>query len=321
MRAVIADRSGAPGVLHPTTLPDPEPVPEQVRIAVEVAAITFVDTLIRAGSPIGPPAKFPVVLGNGVGGRVDTVGPGVDPAWIGARVVTSTGGNGGYADLALARTADLHRVPDALRLPDATALIADGRTAVGLHRSAGIQPRETVIITAAAGGVGSLLVQLAKASGAHVIALAGRADKLDRARNLGADATVNYRDHDWTAQLRAAAPDGADVIFDGIGADTTADLFATARRGGRYVQHGAAGGSWGTIDPAVATDREVTVITLAEIGTTAQELFSFTERALDLAAQGAIRPIIGQTYPLNEAAAAHAAIESRSTVGKTLLLC
>lgn len=320
MRAVIADRPGGPNVLHPITLPDPEPGAEQVRVAVEAAAITFIDTLIRSGSPVAPPATFPVILGNGVGGQIDRVGPGVDPAWIGTRVVTTTGGTGGYASLALARVADLHRVSEPLGLPEATALLADGRTAVGLHRAAGIVPGETVVITAAAGGVGSILVQLAKASGAYVIALAGSTSKLDHASSLGADMTVNYRDHDWTSRLRSAAPGGVDVVFDGIGADTTAALLALVRPGGRYVQHGAAGGSWGTIEPAATADKNVTVIPLAAIGASPEELLSFTERALDLAARGAIRPTIGQAFPLDDAAAAHAAIGSRATIGKTLLL-
>lgn len=320
MRAVIADRSGAPDVLRPVTLPDPEPGAGQVRVAVEVAAITFIDTLIRAGSPVAAPTTFPVVLGNGVGGRIDLVGPDVDPGWIDTRVVTTTGGTGGYADLALARTADLHRVPEPLSLPDAAALLADGRTAVGLHHAAGIRPGETVVITAASGGVGSLLVQLAKASGARVIALAGSTDKLDHARSLGADTAVNYRDHDWTARLRTAAPEGADVVFDGVGADLTAALFPLVRPGGRYVQHGAAGGSWGTIEPSAAADKNVTVIPLAAIGAGPEELFSLTESALDLAARGGIRPVIGQIFPLEDAAEAHAAIESRATTGKTLLL-
>lgn len=320
MRAVIADEPGAPDVLHPVTLPDPEPGPGQIRVAVEVAAITFIDTLIRAGSPVAPPATFPVVLGNGVGGVIDLVGPDVSPAWIGARVVTTTGGTGGYANLALARTADLHRVPEPLDLAEAAALLADGRTAVGLHQAASIQPGETVVITAAAGGVGSILVQLAKASGAQVIALAGSADKLNHARSLGADTTVSYRDQDWTTRVNAAAPDGVDVVFDGIGTDTTTALFGLVRSGGRYVQHGAAGGSWGTIDPTTAADKDIGVIPLSAIGATPGDLFSLTERALDLAAQRSIRPTIGQTFPLDDAASAHAAIESRTTIGKTLLL-
>ena len=320
MRAVIADQPGSPDVLRAVTLPDPEPGPGQVRVATQVAAITFIDTLIRAGSPVAPPATFPVVLGNGVGGLIDRVGPDVDPAWIGARVVTTTGGTGGYASLALARTADLHRVPEPLDLPEATALLADGRTAVGLRHAAGIQPGETVVVTAAAGGVGSILVQLAKASDAHVIALAGSTEKLDHARTLGADTAVNYRDQGWTTRLRAAAPDGVDVVFDGIGADTTTALFALVRPGGRYVQHGAAGGSWGTIAPVTAADKDITVIPLSAIGANPGDLFSFTDRALELAAEGSIRPTIGQTFCLDDAAAAHAAIGSRTAIGKTLLL-
>lgn len=319
MRAIVADHPGAPDVLHPVTLPDPEPGAGQVRVAVEVAAVTFIDTLIRAGSPIAPPATFPSILGNGVGGVIDRIGPDVDPAWIGSRVVTATGGSGGYASLALARTADLHRVPERLRIREATALLADGRTAVGLRDAAGIRSGETVIITAATGGVGGILVQLAKASGAHVIALAGSDAKLDHARGLGADTIINYRDHDWTARIRTAAPHGVDVVFDGIGANTTTALFALVRPGGRYVQHGAAGGSWGTIDPAAADDKHIAVIPLSAVGTP-DDLFSLTERALDLGAQGTIQPTIGQTFPLDDAAAAHAAIESRTTIGKTLLL-
>lgn len=318
MRAVIADHPGTPQVLHPVTLPDPEPDTGQVRVAVEVAAITFIDTLIRAGSPVAPPATFPVILGNGVGGTIDRVGPGVDPAWIGTRIVTTTGGTGGYASVAIAATQDLHRVPDRLGLRAATALLADGRTAVGLHQAARIQPTETVIVTAAAGGVGSILVQLAKASGAEVIALAGSSTKLDHARSLGADTTVNYRDHDWPTRIHAAAADGVDVVFDGVGADLTAALFPLVRPGGRYLSHGAAGGGWGTIDETAAAERDVTVIGLSAIG--AAGMFDLTERALDLATRGTIRPTIGQTFSLDQASDAHATIESRAAIGKTLLL-
>jgi NADPH:quinone reductase len=318
MRAVIADHPGTPQVLHPVTLPDPEPDSGQVRVAVEVAAITFVDTLIRAGSPIAPPATFPVVLGNGVGGTIDRIGPGVDPAWIGTRVVTTVGGRGGYAGLAIAAAEDLHRLPDRLGLRDATALLADGRTAVGLHQAAGISPNETVIVTAAAGGVGSILVQLAKASGARVIALAGSRAKLDHAGDLGADSTINYRDRDWPSRVHAVAADGLDVVFDGVGADTTSALFPLVRRGGRYLSHGAVGGRWGTIDETAAAERGVTLIGLSAIGATG--VFDLTERAFELAARGIIRPTVGQTFSLDQAADAHAAIESRDTIGKTLLL-
>jgi NADPH:quinone reductase len=320
MRAIVAEQPSTPDVLRPVTLPDPEPGTGQVRVAVEVAATTFIDTLIRAGSPIGPPASFPVVLGNGVGGVVDRVGADVPTGWVGSRVVTTTGGAGGYASLALARLEDLHRVPDGLGLLEATALLADGRTAVGLHQAAGLRAAETVVVTAAAGGVGSILVQLAKTSGARVIGLAGSTTKLDRAHALGADATVNYRDGAWQRRLRAAAPDGVDVVFDGVGAATTTTLFPLVRPGGRYLAHGAAGGRWGEIDETAAAEGGVTLIPLSAIGPTPEHMFALTEHALDLAARGSLRPTIGQTFALEDAATAHAAIEARTAVGKTLLL-
>ncbi|MEV1132304.1 zinc-binding dehydrogenase [Agromyces sp. NPDC049794] len=320
MRAVLADRPGPPGVLRLTTLPDPEPGARQVRVAVEASAITFVDTMVRAGNGFGPPVTFPAVLGNGVGGVVDAVGDGVDPGWLGALVVTATGGAGGYASAALADVADLHRIPDGLDVRAATALLADGRTAVGLHEAAAVRPGDVVVVSAAAGGVGSLLVQLATASGARVIALAGSDTKLERARALGAAVTLNYREPDWLDRLDAAAPDGLDIVYDGVGADLTAALAARVRGGGRYLQHGASGGRWGELDAPALTERGVAVISLSEIGSTPEELFRLVERALELGARGELRPVIGQTFPLEQAAEAHAAIEARTTVGKTLLL-
>jgi NADPH2:quinone reductase len=320
MRAVVADQAGGPEVLRLDVLPDPQPGSGQVRIAVEVAAITFVDTQLRAGRSIGPSVTFPAVLGNGVGGRVDRVGDGVDPAWIGTCVVTSTGGTGGYSTSALAGVADLHRLPRGLGLPEATALLADGRTAVGLHRAARIRPGDLVVVTAAGGGVGSLVVQLAAASGAHVIGLAGSTPKLELTRTLGAETALNYRDEDWVDRLREAAPGGIDVAFDGIGADVTDALLPLVRRGGRYVQHGAAGGRWVPIDAKEAEARGVAVVPLDAVGSGPGELFALVEEALDLGARGAIQPTIGQTFPLERAADAHVAIEARATVGKTLLV-
>jgi NADPH2:quinone reductase len=320
MLAVVADHPGGPDVLRLATLPDPEPGPGQVRIAVEVAAITFVDTQIRAGRSIGPSVTFPAVLGNGVGGRVDRVGDGVDPAWIGTSVVTSTGGTGGYATAALAGAADLHRLPSGLGLPAATALLADGRTAVGLHRAARIQSGDLVVVSAAGGGVGSLLVQLAAASGGHVIGLAGSPPKLELARTLGAETALSYRDDGWVDHLRDAAPGGIDVVFDGIGGDITDALLPLVRRGGRYVQHGAAGGRWVPIDANEVETRGVAVVALGAVGGGPGELFALVEEALDLGARGTIRPTIGQTFPLERAADAHAAMEARATVGKTLLI-
>jgi NADPH2:quinone reductase len=320
MRAVIARRPGPPEVLEPVDLPDPEPGPGQVVVDVTFAAITFVDTQMRSGAfPRIRPEDFPLVLGNGVTGTVATVGEGVDPGWLGAEVVTATGGRGGYASRAVASASDLHRVPAGLDARDAVALLADGRTALGLARAAGVGAGDVVAITAAGGGVGSLLVQIAQRAGATVVALAGDAAKRDLALGLGADAAVDYRERGWPENLAAAAPGGLDVAFDGVGGDVSAPLVAALRRGGRYLPHGGSSGRWAGLGEEEAAERGLTVVPLTAIGAGEAEFYGLTEDALTEGAAGRLRPTIGQTWPLDEVAAAHAAIEARSTRGKTLL--
>ena len=319
MRAVVASHPGPPSVLQVVEIDDPVPGPGQVVVAVEVAAITFIDTQMRAGTSPRSPGPFPIVLGNGVGGRVIELGEGVEPAWLGADVVSSTGGSGGYATRAVASVGDLHRLPPGIDLQVAVALLADGRTAVGLAQAAAIAEGDTVVVTAAGGGVGSLLVQLATIAGARVIALAGDSVKLDLARSLGAHTAINYRDAEWASRLDAIAPDGLDVVFDGVGGDVSAVLVDRARKGGRYVTHGAASGSFAGIDSDEAAGRGITVVPLWAIGASPQASFDLVEQAFARAVAGTIHPTIGQWFPLERAADAHAAIERRATLGKTLL--
>jgi NADPH2:quinone reductase len=320
MRAVIARRPGPPEVLEPVDLPDPEPGPGQVVVDVTFAAITFVDTQMRSGAfPRIRPEDFPLVLGNGVTGTVVAVGEGVVPGWLGAEVVTATGGRGGYASRAVASASDLHRVPAGLDPRDAVALLADGRTALGLARAAGVGAGDVVAITAAGGGVGSLLVQIAHRAGATVVALAGDAAKRDLALGLGADAAVDYGEPGWPTRLAAAAPGGLDVAFDGVGGDISTPLVAALRRGGRYLPHGGSSGRWAGLGEDEAAEHGLTVVPLTAIGAGEAEFYGLTEDALTEGAAGRLRPTIGQTWPLDEVAAAHAAIEARATRGKTLL--
>ena len=320
MRAVVAARPGPPSVFEVVEVADPVPRVGHVLIDVEVAAITFIDTQMRAGTSPRSPGPFPIVLGNGVGGRVVAVGDGVEHSWLGQEVVSSTGGSGGYASRAIADVADLHRPPAGLDLQVAVALLADGRTAVGLADAAQITDGDTVVVTAAGGGVGSILVQLAARAGARVVALAGDSVKLDLARSLGAHDAINYRDADWARQIDAAAANGIDVVFDGVGGDVSAVLIDRARKGARYVTHGASSGSWAGIDGDEAAARSITIVPLWAIGTTPEAAFDLVERSFALARTGAIHPTIGQWFPLDRAADAHAAIERRATVGKTLLI-
>jgi NADPH2:quinone reductase len=167
VRAIVIRAFGPPEVLVPEEVPDPVPGPDQVSIAVELAGVTFVETQLRAGRPPNPAMLpvLPAILGNGVGGRVSAVGASVDARGIGHCVVASLHGTGGYADIALADRAASIEIPSNVPTAHAVALLADGRTAVMLMRNAEIRASDTVLVEAAAGGVGSLLVQLASAAG------------------------------------------------------------------------------------------------------------------------------------------------------------
>jgi NADPH2:quinone reductase len=312
MRAIWLHEFGGPEVLAIGDAPDPVAGPGQVVVDVAHANITFVETQFRAtgSGPFKP--ELPMIPGNGVGGVVAAVGDGVDPGLLGARVITSTGGSGGYAERVAADAAGLIAVPDDVALDVAVALLADGRTATLLCRAAAPQPGERVLVEAAAGGVGSLLVQLAKAAGAHVVAAAGGPRKLGLARALGADECVDYAEPDWTEQTGAA-----DVVFDGVGGDVGRAAFTVLRPGGRMVSFGLASGAWAGIEEADAAARGVTLLGLTR--PTPETMREATESALAAAAEGRLRPVIGQRFPLDRAADAHTAIAGRGTVGKTLL--
>jgi NADPH2:quinone reductase len=173
MRAVWLREFGGPETLVPGPAPDPVPGPGQVLVEVAHANITFVETMFRA-TGFGPfAASLPVIPGNGVGGTITAVGPGVDRALVGRRVVSATGGSGGYAERVVVDQSAPIPVPDGLPLDAAVALLADGRTALMLTRAAGLRPGERVLVEAAAGGVGGLLTQLAAAARARGVAAGG----------------------------------------------------------------------------------------------------------------------------------------------------
>jgi NADPH2:quinone reductase len=289
MNAVVLREFGPPERLVLEEVPDPE---GEVVLDVEIAGVTFVETQIRAGRPpvAAMAPALPVILGNGVGA---------------GRVVAALGGRGGYAEKVAVAREDLIDVPDGVGLPQAVALLADGRTATGLMRAAEVRPGDVVLVHAAAGGVGSLLVQLAAAAGAQVIAAAGGSRKLLVARDLGADRTVDYRRPGWAERIEPV-----DVVFDGVGGEIGRAALARVRAGGRFVPYGAAGGGFAT-----APD-DVLIRTPRPDPETMREL---TRAALRAAAEGRVRPVIGQTFALARAADAHAAIEARETIGKTLL--
>lgn len=257
-------------------------------IDVEFANITFVETQVRAGR--GPfPVELPMIPGNGVGG------------WLnGRRVVASLNGSGGYAERAIGH--EVFDVPEGLALDDAVALLADGRTATLLSDAAAVQPGERVLILAAAGGVGTLLVQLATRAGAEVTGAASPS-KHDLIRSLGAQ-PVGYEHEEGQSRFMF------DVVFDGVGGTAARWAFAALAPGGRMLSYGLASGTWADIGAEAAAARQVTLVRAG------RPERHHTERAL---ASG-LKPVIGQRFPLDRAADAHAAIEARATTGKTLLV-
>ena len=316
LRAIWLNDFGGPERLVAAEAPDPVAGAGQALIEVAFANVTFADTMFRAGA-FGPlEAKLPTIPGNGVGGVVASVGVGVENELVGRRVVTNTGGAGGYAERAAVDVGGLFLVPDHLGLDSALALLADGRTATMLVRAAELGKGERVLVEAAAGGVGTLLVQLAQAAGATVAAAAGGARKVELARGLGAEVAVDYREPGWTARVREAVG-GVDVVFDGVGGDIAESAFGLLRRGGRLLSFGMASGEWAGISTEAAADRGVKAVGIPR--PMSEETRAFTESAMAEATAGRLRPVIRQRFPLERAADAHATIAARATLGKTLL--
>jgi len=321
MRVVEVTRFGGPEVLAVRAVADPVAGDGQVLIDVTAADVLFVDTAIRDGwgrewFSVAPP----YVAGNGVAGTVGAVGAGVDAALVGRRVLAQTGANGGmsptggYAEQAVVAATALVPVPDRLGLPEALALLHDGPTVVSILDSAELRPGQRVLITAAGGSLGTLLVPLAKAAGAEVIGAARGARKLEFVREWGADTVVDYSEPGWTSGLI-----DVDVVLDGAGGEIGGEAFTTIRRGGRLLAYGSPGGDFAHVDPAEAARREVRVVGILDLGKGLDKQDAVA-RMLRRAAAGEVTPLVGQTFPLAEAAAAHRAIAARETVGKTLLL-
>ncbi|GAA4884660.1 zinc-binding dehydrogenase [Actinomycetospora straminea] len=312
MDVVQVERFGGPEVLRPATVADPSPGPGEAVIDVTAADVMFLDTLLRSGwGEDFFPVRPPYVPGSGVVGRV-----------AGRRVVADTkqtvGGAeipvGGYAQRAVVAESELIPVSDALTDQQAVALLHDGPTLQSLLDAVGTPAR--VLVAAAAGGAGVLLVQELVRRGVQVVAAARGSAKTSLLRTLGAAAVVDYGEASWTASV---AP--VDAVLDGAGGALGREAFDLVADGGRFVSYGTAGGEFASPDPDAAARRRVTVVGLTDLPRLDRAARrAAVERTLADAAAGRYRPVIGQTFPLHRAADAHAAIAARATVGKTLLV-
>jgi NADPH:quinone reductase len=304
---------------------DPAPAEDQVRIAVEATGVHLLDTMIRKGQSGGPfpLPDLPMTPGREVAGRVDAVGPGVDEAWQGRRAVAHLGiASGGYAELAAAPVGALHELPDDLAADVAVAMIGTGRTSMGILEVAEPTPDDVVLVTAAAGGIGSLLVQAAHNVGAVVVGAAGGPDKVERARALGADVGVDYCEPEWRTVVQEAL-EGRHVTLalDGVGGEIGRGALELLGPGGRIVMFG-----WSSGEPLQITTSDLYaggITASAAVGPRIMQrpggMRDLETRALAEAAAGRIVPPLTR-FPLADAAQAHAALEARQTIGKTVLV-
>lgn len=321
MRAVIVNEFGDPDQLKLAVTADPRPAPGRCLVAVEACDVLFLDTMLRSG--VGPPEmrpQLPWIPGNGLAGRVIAVGDGVPEEWVGRLVGGHTGNRGGYAELAAVPVADLVPIPDGVDVRTAAALLHDGPTAVKLADVTAISTDDTVLVLGASGGLGLALVQLARARARRVVAVARDRAKRERIAAFGPDALIDPEDPEWvTRTSEALGPGGATVILDNVGPELGAAAFPLLAQGGRFSAHGTHRGRFTVLDPEQVRERNARATGIEQVQLPPDELARLTDRSFALAAAGQLRPVIGQTFPLAQAARAHRAIEARRVFGKTLL--
>jgi NADPH:quinone reductase len=283
MRAAVVRKFGPPEVLEVQEWPDPVLARGQVVLEVAAADVLFLETMIRRGdAPEGMAPQLPYVPGSGVAGRVVAVGSGVEASWIGRTAVAHTGREGGYADRALVDIDSLSAVPDGLGLTDAAALLHDAPTALTLFDLTGAASAGSVLVLGASGGLGLMLVQLARTSGVRVLAVARDEAKLERIRAMAPDGSViDSEQPDWIEQAREALGDtGADVVFDNVGGTLGEAVFQLTANGGHYSAHGTPSGQFAAIDPEQAARRSVTLTGIGTVQLDKPALKLATERAL-----------------------------------------
>jgi len=322
MKAIKVEEFGEPGVLQHVDVGRPEPGEGEALIEVRSAGINYADTMRRRNQYVEA-QDLPFIPGSEVAGIVAEVGEGVDDVSAGDRVVTLLG-TGGYAQYAVAPTQNLIPLPEELDFDNAAAIPLQGLTAYHCIKTSGaLKEGESILVHAAAGGVGTLSVQVAKLLGAGtVIATASSEEKLDLARSLGADVLIDYTEEDWPEKVREATQGkGADIILEMVGADFPEKNLKCLNVFGRMVVFGAASGERGTIVPAALMKRCHAVVGfyLPQIMTRPDLFVPSLREVLAWISSGNLKLTIGATYTLDDAAEAHSDLEGRKTTGKLLL--
>lgn len=314
MKAVFVEKPGGVENLKYADVPKPEPGPGQALVKIAAAGVNFIDVYFRTGLYKADP---PVVLGNEAAGTVESVGPGVAEVQPGDRVAYAMA-RGAYAEYAAVPAWMLVKLPDSVNFQTAAGAMLQGMTAHYLtHSTYPLKAGERCLIHAAAGGVGQLLVQMAKMLGAHVIGTAGNEDKARQAKDAGADEVVIYTQEDFTAKAK-----GVHVVYDSVGKETFQSSLDCLRPRGMMVSFGNSSGPVPDFAPLILSQKGSLFLTrpsLAHYTADAKELQWRAGDVLGWIAAGKLKLHIHGTYPLAEAGRAHTDLEGRKTTGKLIL--
>lgn len=320
MKAIQVAQTGGPEVLQMVELPDPKPAAGQLLVKVAAAGVNFIDTYLREGRY---PSALPFIPGQEAAGTVVALGEGVTGFAVGDRVAWG-GSRGAYAELACAPASDCVKVPEGVSLETAAALLTQGLTAHYLaYDTYAIQPGDTVLVHAGAGGVGLLLTQVAKRLGARVITTVSTEEKAELSRAAGADFVVNYTTESFLERVKEITGGaGLPVVYDSVGKTTFEDSLKCLRPRGLMVLYGASSGAVPPFDPIRLMTGSL-YLTRPKLGEYVQTRAELERRANDLfawIAEGKLDVRIGHSFLLADAPQAHIALAGRQTTGKVLLV-
>ena len=321
MKAIQVEAYGGPEVLRYVDLPDPRPGPGQVRVRVEAAGVNFIDVYNRTGLY---PGALPLVPGQEGAGVVDAVGLDTARFREGDRVAWASA-MGSYAEQALVSAERAVAIPDAIDSRTAAALMLQGMTAHYLSTSTfPLKPGDTCLVHAAAGGVGLLLVQMAKRRGARVLGTVSTEEKARLAREAGADEVILYTSESFQdAVKRLTSGRGVDVVYDSVGKTTAEGSLDCLAPRGMMVFYGNSSGPVPPVDPLLLTRKGSLFLTRPSLPHYVADRASLEARAGEVlreTAVGRLKVRIDRTFPLAAAADAHRALEGRHTTGKVLLI-
>ena len=322
MKAIRIEKTGGPEVLHIVDIPKPEPKPGEVLVRHTAIGVNFIDTYHRTGLY---PIRLPSGLGMEGAGTVEAVGEGVTRFAPGDLIAYASGPIGAYAEFHVVTADRAVQLPAGVSAQTGAAALLKGMTAEFLlRRCYPVRSGQTILVHAAAGGVGSILVQWAKVLGATVIATVGSQAKAERVTTLGADHVILYRDQDVAAEVRKITGGlGVPVAYDSVGAATFEGTLGSLARRGLFVSYGNASGPAPAIEPGRLSrmgSLYLTRPTLFDYAATTDELDASAAALFGVIASGQVKIDIGQTFALSDARAAHEALEGRDTVGASLLI-